>query len=132
MLTHPAAALFNVSAPAIVSTGPVPVVSSISASLMNDQVAGVAEMLRVCVWVINVNGNTKDSHQVFTLADFVRIAFTHTLHRLSRTVLCSISIILFILKLLKCIFTAITSNYVCTKSMFVATGKKDNIPLFWL
>ena len=66
MLTYPAAAL-NMSAPAIIGTGSVLVVSSICESFIDDKVAGMAEMLRMCVRIIIVNGNSEDLHQVFSV-----------------------------------------------------------------
>ena len=65
VLTYPAATL-NVSAPAILGTDSVLVVSSMCESFMDEKVAGMAEMSRMCVRII-VNGNSEDSHQVFSV-----------------------------------------------------------------
>ena len=73
MLTHVAAALY-MPAPAIICTGSVLVVSSICDSFMNDKVAGMAEMLRMCIRIIIVNGNSEDLHQFF------RVLGTGVLH----------------------------------------------------
>ena len=66
MLTYPAAAL-NMSAPPVTGAGPMLVVSSVSENFMDDKVAWIAEMLRMCVRIIIINGNSEDSHQVFSV-----------------------------------------------------------------